>query len=120
MIIGSHQRIRASGNEEVNGEINGKPIPRVHRVKPLGLLIDEHLTWKDHVDEVVKKILKAIGALKRVRPFISVKTALLIYHALIRPHFDYCSSVWDECNATLCDKLHRTEWLGSIPRVVTT
>ena len=36
--------------------------------KYLGLLIDELLTWKDDVDEMVKKISKAIGALRRVRP----------------------------------------------------
>ena len=75
------------------------------------------MTWKDHVDEVVKKISKAIGALKRVRPFISVKTALQIYHALIRPHFDYCSSVWDECNVTLCDKLQKLQ--NRAARVIT-
>ena len=97
MVIGSHQRVRASGNEEINVEISGKSITRVDKVKSLGLLIDEQLTWKDHVDETVKKISKAIGALKRARPFISVKTAVQIYHALIRPYFDYCSSVWGEC-----------------------
>ena len=67
MVIGSHQRISVSGNEEINVEINGKSITRVHKAKSLGLLIDKHLTWKDHVDEVVKKISKAIGALKDVR-----------------------------------------------------
>ena len=97
MVFGSHQRVRASGNDEINVEISGKSITRVHKVKSLGLLINEHLTWKDHVDETVKKISKAIGALKRVRPFIPVKTALQIYHALIRPYFDYCSFVWGEC-----------------------
>ena len=117
MVIGSHQRIHVSGNEETNVEINGKSISRVHKAKSLGLLIDEHLTWKHHVDEVVKKISKAIGALKRVRPFISVKTALEIYHALIQPHFDYCSSVWDECNVTLCDKLQKLQ--NRAARVIT-
>ena len=96
MVIGSDQRVHASGNEEINVEISGKSITRVHKVKSLGLLIDEHLTWKDHVDETVKKMSKAIGARKRARPFISVKTALQIYHALIRPYFDYCSSLWGE------------------------
>ena len=62
-------------------EINGKWITRVHNVKSLGLLIDDddfpwHLTWKDQVDKVVRKISKAIGALKRVRPFMPVRTAL--------------------------------------------
>ena len=64
MVIGSHQRIRASGNEEINAEIIGKSITRVRKVKSLGLLIDEHLSWKDHVDEVVKKVSKAVGPLK--------------------------------------------------------
>ena len=117
MVIGSHQRVRASGNEEINVEISGKSITRVRKVKSLGLLIDEHLTWKDHVDETVKKISKAIGALKRVRPFISVKTALQIYHALIRPYFDYCSSVWGECSVTLCDKLQKLQ--NRAARVIT-
>ena len=75
------------------------------------------MTWKDHVDETVKKISKAIGALKRVRPFISVKTALQIYHALIRPYFDYCSSVWGECSVTLCDKLQKLQ--NRAARVIT-
>ena len=117
----THQRVRASGNEEINEEINvemsGKSITRVHKVKSLGLLIDEHLTWKDHVDEIVKKISKAIGALKRVRPFISVKTSLQIYHALILPYFDYCSSFWGECSVTLCDKLQKLQ--NRAARVIT-
>ena len=69
MVVGSHQRIRSSGNEEFNVEINGKSITRVHKVKSLGLLIDEHLTWKDHVREVVKQISKAFGDhLNQLRP----------------------------------------------------
>ena len=63
MVIGSHQRVRASGSEEINVEMSGKSITRVHKVKSLDLLIDEHMTWKDHIDETVKKISKAIGAL---------------------------------------------------------
>ena len=113
----THQRVRASGNEEINVEMSGKSITRVHKVKSLGSLIDEHLTWKDHVDETVEKISKAIGALKRVRPFISVKTALQIYHALILPYFDYCSSVWGECSVTLCDKLQKLQ--NRAARVIT-
>ena len=44
-------------------------------------------------NEICKKVSSAIGALKRVRPFISKETAIQIYNALIMPHFDYCSPV---------------------------
>ena len=51
----------------------------------------------------------AIGALKRVRPFISTASATLIYQALIQPHFDYCSSVWDGCSAKLSNKMQKLQ-----------
>ena len=51
----------------------------------------------------------AIGALnyKRVRPFLSVKTALQIYHALIRRHFDYCSCSRFGANVALLYAINR-------------
>ena len=63
MVIGSHQQVRASGNEQINVEISGKSITRVHKVKSLGLLIDKHLTWKDHVDETVRKYRRPLNRL---------------------------------------------------------
>ena len=50
-----------------------------------------------------------MGALKRIRPYILERTALQIYEALILPHFDYCSSVWGDCNLTLSDKLQKVQ-----------
>ena len=36
-------------------------------------------------------------------------TAFQIYQALILPHFDYCSPVWDELSVTLSDKLQKLQ-----------
>ena len=46
---------------------------------------------------------------KRIRPYISERTAFQIYQALILPHFDYCSSIWSNCNLTLSDKLQKLQ-----------
>ena len=54
---------------------------------------------------------------QRIRPFISESSALQIYQALILPHFDYCSSVWDELNVTLSDKLQKLQ--NRAARVIT-
>ena len=50
-----------------------------------------------------------MGALKRVRPFISKETAIQIYNALIMPHLDYCSPVWDCLSGYLSDKLQKLQ-----------
>ena len=109
MVIGSNQRLHSFSDEQINIEIDAKLITKVKEAKSLGVIIDEHLSWSNHIDALSKKISSAIGALKRVRPFISEHTVLQIYQALILPHFDYCSSVWGDCNLTFSDKLQKLQ-----------
>ena len=74
--------------------------------------MDKHLSWSVHIEKITKKNLKiasAIGALKRVRPFITTKTAVQVYQALIQPPFDYCCSVWDNFGETLSNKLQKLQ-----------
>ena len=109
MVIGSNQRLNSFSDNQVNVEIDTKLITKVKEAKSLGVIIDEHLSWSNYIGDLSKKISSAIGALKRIRPCISKRTALQIYQALILPHFDYCSSVWGDCNLTLSDKLQQLQ-----------
>ena len=52
-----------------------------------------------------------------MRPFISKETAIQIYNALIMPHFDYCSPVWDCLSGYLSDKLQKLQ--NRAARVIT-
>ena len=38
-----------------------------HYVKFLGVLIDKHLTWKQHIDYIASKISKIVGLIERLR-----------------------------------------------------
>ena len=90
-------------------KIDDQIIKSVNHTKSLGLTIDALLSWSKHDEEIFKKVSSAIGALKRVRPFISKGTAIQIYNALIMPHFDYCSPVWDCSSGYLSDKLQKLQ-----------
>ena len=46
MLIGS----RSTLPDSPELSINNVPINRVSSVKPLGIFIDEHLTWQTHID----------------------------------------------------------------------
>ena len=116
MIIGSRQRLNTQC-EEINISIDDSTIKRVDHIKSLGLTIDAQLSWSKHVDEISKKVSSAIGALKRVRPFIPTDVAVQIYNALILPHFDYCSPVWDGMSGCLSDKLQKLQ--NRAARVIT-
>ena len=108
MIIGSRQRLNAQC-EEINISIDDRTIKRVDHTKSLGHTIDAQLSWSKHVDKISKKVSSAIGALKRVRPFIPTDVAVQIYNALILPHFDYCCPVWVGMSGCLSDKLQKLQ-----------
>ena len=80
MITGSRQRL-STQCDDVEIRIDDQIIKRVDHTKSLGLTKDAQLSWGKHVEEICKKVCSAIGALKRVRPFISKETAIQIYNA---------------------------------------
>ena len=114
MIIGSRQRLSVQCDDI---RIDNQIIKRVGHTKSLGLTSDDHLSWCKHIDEICKKVSSATGALKRVRLFISKEMAIQIYNALIMPHFDYCSPVWDCLSCYLSDKLLKLQ--NRVARIIT-
>ena len=47
--------------------------------------------------------------MRRIRDFVVRETLSSIYNALIRPHFDYCSEVWDTLFVGLSSKLQKLQ-----------
>ena len=118
MIIGSRQSLNVQ-YDEIDIEIDGGVISwRVGHTKSLGgITMGDRLSWSKHIDELSRKVSSAIGALKRIRPFISSNTAIQIYNALILPHFDYWSPVWGGLSGQLSDKLPKLQ--NRTARVIT-
>jgi hypothetical protein len=109
MIIGSRQRLSTFDNQNVEVCVNNKQINRVLKCKSLGLTIDENLTWKYHVDNITKKVSPGIGALKRMRDFITRETPIRVYQSLVEPYFSYYAPVWDGLGKKQSDKLQKVQ-----------
>ena len=95
MVVSSRQKFLAENCSELNIQLDNQPISRVEHAKSLGLIIDDRLSWSNHIKELWRKISSSIGALRRIRSLISQSPAVQIYNVLIQPHFDYCAPVWD-------------------------
>ena len=68
-------------------------------VKFLCVLIDKHLTWKQHIDYNFCKIRKIIRPIARLRHHVPFKTFLEIYSSLIFPYM-YCGkAAWGQGDA---------------------
>ena len=116
LLIGCRQRLNTL-SDTLKLSIDNVPMEQVSSVKSLGLYIDENLTWHFHIDKRCKKIASAIGAIKRVKPFVPQSTLLYIYNSLVQPQFEYCSLVWGNCGRTLSSKLQKLQ--NRAARVIT-
>ena len=57
--------------DNITIKLDGSEINKVDAVKSLGVHIDKQLSCSIHIENLTKKISSAIGALKRIRPFIT-------------------------------------------------
>ena len=109
MLIASRQKLN-SLSVLPGLEINGTQLNRVNFTKSLGVLIDENLTWSNHINAISKRISSGIiRSIKRISHFVPPATLHIIYHGLVQSHFDYCRVVWGNCAKTLSDKLQRLQ-----------
>jgi len=74
--------------------LNKQNLPRTASCKYLGTYIDEHITWKEHVRHVCKKISPIIGIIYKIRHFIPLNLMHQLYYSLIHSHISYCIEVW--------------------------
>ena len=69
-------------------------VQQVEVTKFLGVLLDQHLSWKYHITHVAKKVSKAIGIISKARFFLSSKSLLSLYYTLVYPYLNYCNIAW--------------------------
>ena len=78
-------------------------------VKYLGILIDQNLSWKNHVDSVIvsviAKISKTIGMIAKLRYFIPSTVLANIYNSLILPYITYGLLIWGNASNAHLNKI---------------
>jgi hypothetical protein len=108
MLIGSQQRLDKI-LETPNILYGEHQIKRVREKTFLGLTIDDQLKWNRHNDEQCKKISKSIALLRKAKDFASQEELVTIYNSFVLPHFNYCSTIWNDNNKSHIDKLWKLQ-----------
>ena len=69
-------------------------ISRTETAKFLGVVIDENLSWKHHINYIKGKIAKSVRILKRLKYCLPEKTLNTLYNTLMLPYLNYCNIIW--------------------------
>ena len=109
MLIGSRQRLSTFREEDISLSIDGLVLNRTSEAKCLGVMIDNNLTWRYHIENIKKKISCNLGILKKIKHILSQNYLKIIYKSIVEPYFNYCCLVWDGFDEVLADKLQKMQ-----------
>ena len=98
MLLGTRQKLRYIEDPDkcLNIIIQDQKIEQVTSEKLLGIQIDNSLTWNDQIHKVKKTAQFKISLLRKIKRYLPKKTRKLFYNYYIKPHLNYCSSIWGQ------------------------
>ena len=99
------------------GKNNGLPLllprllikkPKVERVKSikfLDVLLDENLSWNDHIKYIENQVAKNVSLLHRAKLFLEKNLLLTIYYSYIHTYLNYANLSLGSTNRAKLKKL---------------
>ena len=57
----------------------------------------------------LKKLTTSLRIMKKTKPYLNQELLTNIYNSIVKPHFDYCSVVWDSIDMSLADQLQKLQ-----------
>lgn len=103
-------RSRGKSIPETNEVLNiaGDSLEIVSNTTFLGLHLNEHLNWKNHMIDLQTNIRQKLAIVSKVKKQLHYTALLKIYHSLINGKVKYCISSWCFGNKTVRNTLQRT------------
>lgn len=76
-------------------KLNDHIIKSVDHAKFLGLIIDDQLSWKFHINSIKNKINSATFALKRLSHILPDRAKMYFFNSCILSHLTYLNPIWN-------------------------
>ena len=74
-------------------------------MKFLYVLVDENLTWVDHITTVENKLSRNVGLLYKAKNYINKKLMVNLYYSIIYSYSNYANIAWCSTSITKLKKL---------------
>ena len=80
-------------------------IQRTNSCKFLGIMIDDKLTWSEHISYTKSKLCRSLYAISRSKNFVPVKHLKTLYDSLIHPYVSYGIVLWGSTYSSYLQKI---------------
>ena len=96
MVIGGRNKL--SQFNDIARVANNDQLENVTKFKYLGVIINQHLTWHDHIEQLQSKIAKRLGVLKRIKHLLPDNARRIYVSTMVISILEYASIVLGDKN----------------------
>ena len=94
---------------------NNNNVPETDSQKHLGIILDNRLSFANHLKMILNKVNKTVGLLRKLHNILPRPALLTIYKSFIRPHLDYGDIIYDQAyNTSFHQKLDLLQYNASL------
>ncbi len=86
-------------------KIGNSVIMEEQNVKFLGVVVDRHLTWQSHIQNLTDKMNKQCGILYLTRSCFPTEVLKQLYYSLVYPYLSYCHTIWATAGITITERV---------------
>ena len=97
---------KKSCSDDIGISMDDVKLLRESSYKYLGVIIDDQLTWNQHIDHIISKIKRFIGIFFRLRNKLSSVCLKDLFFALIYPHLLYGVEIYSTANKSVLNRLN--------------
>ena len=94
-----------SGDVKMNVIIEDVSVSSTPSITSLGVIIDSHLKFSEHISLLCQKASQQVNAMQRMYRLLDQRSRLVTYNSFIKSNFNYCPVVWMFANKTDLKKL---------------
>ena len=96
MVICTYQKLAKMDTSELCVKHKNIVLENVISEKLLGVTIDNHLSWKAHIDDLASSLSKLIALFRRIKIYLPLETRILFYKTFFQSRIDFCCTVWGQ------------------------
>jgi hypothetical protein len=94
---------------QTNHKCSCYTLKNVEETKYLGVQIDNHINWKQHISNIVGKLRSLSYKFYRLRSILNLRNLRMVYYALVQSTISYAILAWGGASKSHVDKLNTAQ-----------
>ena len=100
--------------------VQGNVVERAKDFNFLGVMFNENMSWKTHLDQLANKLAKRAGVLNRIKRIVPLRIMRTLYHSMAQSYLNFGILAWGFENSRINKIQKKLSEMWSVQNIMRT